>query len=328
MAQTETADTPLMQQYQALKREHPGAILFFRLGDFYEMFDADAKTASQLLGVVLTSRHGVPMCGVPYHSSATYIARLLKAGRRVAICEQVAPSGEEGKKSKLFRREIVRVMTPGTIVEDELLQSKTASYLASLHIDIVGWGLAWIDASTGEFNAAQNVNDPRHYALQSLLSKISPAEIVASEETAARLEAAGLVPPGALLTPYFRPDGAELPWQRLSVWRNNGLAARTAVSAVNYLRETQPGLKETFSPSFFEPGGRLQLDESAIKTLDIVGSESGDDANTLWGALDLGRTAMGSRLLKKWLLEPLCDLPAIKARHDFTGFLAEDREAR
>ncbi|HOI42676.1 MAG TPA: DNA mismatch repair protein MutS, partial [Elusimicrobiales bacterium] len=320
--------TPLMQQYQALKREHPGAILFFRLGDFYEMFDADAKTASQLLGVVLTSRHGVPMCGVPYHSSATYIARLLKAGRRVAICEQVAPSGEEAKKSRLFRREIVRVMTPGTIVEDELLHSKTASYLASLHIDIVGWGLAWIDASTGEFHAAQNVNDPRFYALQSLLSKISPAEIVASEETAARLEAAGLVPPGALLTPYFKPDGAELPWQRGAVWRNNNLAARTAVSAVNYLRETQPGLKETFSPSFFEPGGRLQLDESAIKTLDIVSSEGGDDANTLWGALDLGRTSMGSRLLKKWLLEPLCDLPAIKARHDFTGFLAEDREAR
>lgn len=328
MAQTEAADTPLMQQYQALKREHPGAILFFRLGDFYEMFDADAKTASQLLGVVLTSRHGVPMCGVPYHSSATYIARLLKAGRRVAICEQVAPSGEEAKKSRLFRREIVRVMTPGTIVEDELLHSKTASYLASLHIDIVGWGLAWIDASTGEFHAAQNVNDPRFYALQSLLSKISPAEIVASEETAARLEAAGLVPPGALLTPYFKPDGAELPWQRGAVWRNNNLAARTAVSAVNYLRETQPGLKETFSPSFFEPGGRLQLDESAIKTLDIVSSEGGDDANTLWGALDLGRTSMGSRLLKKWLLEPLCDLPAIKARHDFTGFLAEDREAR
>ncbi|MDD5630245.1 MAG: hypothetical protein PHU21_14355, partial [Elusimicrobia bacterium] len=328
MAQTETADTPLMQQYQALKREHPGAILFFRLGDFYEMFDADAKAASQLLGVVLTSRHGVPMCGVPYHSSATYIARLLKAGRRVAICEQVAPSGEEGKKSKLFRREIVRVMTPGTIVEDELLQSKTASYLASLHLDIVGWGLAWIDASTGEFHAAQNVNDPRYYALQSLLSKISPAEIVSSAGTAAKLESAGLVPPGALLTPYFNPDGAELPWQRGAVWRNNNLAARTAVSAVNYLRETQPGLKETFTPSFFEPGGRLQLDESAIKTLDIVGSGSGDDANTLWGALDLGRTAMGSRLLKKWLLEPLCDLPAIKARHDFTGFLAEDREAR
>ncbi|MDQ7772500.1 MAG: DNA mismatch repair protein MutS [Elusimicrobiales bacterium] len=328
MAQTETADTPLMQQYQALKREHPGSILFFRLGDFYEMFDADAKAASQLLGVVLTSRHGVPMCGVPYHSSASYISRLLKAGKRVAICEQVAPSGEEAKKSKLFRREIVRVMTPGTIVEDELLHSKTASYLASLHIDIVGWGLAWIDASTGEFYAAQNVNDPRLYALQSLLSKISPAEIVSSAETAAKLESAGLVPPGAMLTPYFSPDGAELPWQRGAVWRNNNLAARTAVSAVNYLRETQPGLKETFSPSFFEPGGRLQLDESAIKTLDIVSSEGGDDANTLWGALDLGRTSMGSRLLKKWLLEPLCDLPAIKARHDFTGFLAGDREAR
>ncbi len=328
MAQTETADTPLMQQYHALKREHPGSILFFRLGDFYEMFDADAKAASQLLGVVLTSRHGAPMCGVPYHSSASYISRLLKAGRRVAICEQVAPSGEEAKKSKLFRREIVRVMTPGTIVEDELLQSKTASYLASLHIDIVGWGLAWIDASTGEFHAAQNVNDPRLYALQSLLSKISPAEIVSSAETAAKLEAAGLVPPGAMLTPYFKPEGGELPWQRGAVWRNNNLAARTAASAVNYLRETQPGLKETFSPSFFEPGGRLQLDESAIKTLDIVSSEGGNDANTLWGALDLGRTSMGSRLLKKWLLEPLCDLPAIKARHDFTGFLAEDREAR
>ena len=123
----EIPDTPLMQQYAALKSSYPHAILFFRLGDFYEMFSEDARAASAILGVVLTSRAGVPMCGIPYHSSSNYIARLLAAGRKVAICEQIAPSAEEAKKSKLFKREVVRLITPGTIVEDELLQATTAN---------------------------------------------------------------------------------------------------------------------------------------------------------------------------------------------------------
>ena len=172
-----------MQQYAALKSSYPHAILFFRLGDFYEMFAEDARTAAAILGVVLTSRGGVPMCGIPYHSSSNYIAKLLAAGRKVAICEQIAPTAEEAKKSKLFRREVVRLITPGTIVEDELLQTKTSNYLAAVSIDIVGWGLSYLEASTGEFFSTQNLNDPDFYQLAALLSKVAPSEIIADART-------------------------------------------------------------------------------------------------------------------------------------------------
>ena len=174
--QVETPETPLMQQYQALKSAYPHALLFFRLGDFYEMFFDDAKTASALLGLTLTARQSVPMCGVPHHSSSNYIARLLAAGHKVAICEQMGPDGD-AKKTKLFKREVVRLITPGTVVEDELLRPLAASCLVALDIDIVGWGLASFDVSTGDFTATQNLNDPDLYQLLSLVSRISPAEI-------------------------------------------------------------------------------------------------------------------------------------------------------
>ena len=330
-----------MQQYAALKSSYPHAILFFRLGDFYEMFAEDARTAAAILGVVLTSRGGVPMCGIPYHSSSNYIAKLLAAGRKVAICEQIAPTAEEAKKSKLFRREVVRLITPGTIVEDELLQTKTSNYLAAVAIDIVGWGLSYLEASTGEFFSTQNLNDPDFYQLAALLSKVAPSEIIADARTAAELRKRALSPDGAVLSewplpaePGAKERGAALSpgeqtasWSRGAVWQNNKLALKTALSASSYVRENQPGLKETFSPSFFEPSNRMQLDESAIKTLELVNSEYGEDAKTLWGVLDATKTSMGSRMLKKWILEPLTELHEINARAHFTAFLARNREA-
>ncbi len=271
MTQIEIPETPLMQQYAALKNGYPHAILFFRLGDFYEMFAEDARTASSILGVVLTSRGGVPMCGIPYHSSSNYIAKLLAAGRKVAICEQIAPTAEEAKKSKLFKREVVRLITPGTIVEDELLQTKTANYLASVAIDIVGWGISYLEASTGEFFSTQNLNDPDFYQLAALLSRISPSEIIADARTIAELRKRALGSDGAVLSewplpaaPVSRERGEQLnaaaadpSWQRGAVWQNNKLALRTALNASSYVRENQPGLKESFSPFFFEPSNRM-----------------------------------------------------------------------
>ena len=214
---TDIPETPLMQQYAALKSSYPHAILFFRLGDFYEMFAEDARTAAAILGVVLTSRGGVPRCGIPYHSSSNYIAKLLAAGRKVAICEQIAPTAEEAKKSKLFRREVVRLITPGTIVEDELLQTKTSNYLAAVAIDIVGWGLSYLEASTGEFFSTQNLNDPDFYQLAALLSKVAPSEIIADARTAAELRKRALSPDGAVLSEAegfvgceYRPRGKTL----------------------------------------------------------------------------------------------------------------------
>ncbi len=315
-----------MQQYQALKKAYPHALLFFRLGDFYELFFDDAKTASSALGLTLTARQGVPMCGVPHHSATNYIARLLAAGHKVAICEQVAPSGD-AKKAKLFRREVVRLITPGTVVEDELLQPRSSRYLAALELDIVGWGLASFDASTGDFLATQNLNDPDLYQLSALLSRLSPAELIADPRTIKEIRKRGLAL-GPEPTEHVRSDSDLPPWTSQAVWQNHKLAMKTALKVTSYVRQTQPGLKEVFSPSYHEPADRLQLDESAIKTLELVSSPDGDDSRTLWGVLDLCRTSMGSRLLRRWLLEPLTDLREINSRQDFTAFLAENREAR
>ena len=327
MTQVETPETPLMQQYQALKKAYPHALLFFRLGDFYELFFDDARTASAVLGLTLTARQSVPMCGVPHHAASTYIARLLSAGHKVAICEQVAPSGDS-KKTKLFRREVVRLITPGTVVEDELLQPRASRYLVALEMDIVGWGLASFDASTGDFLATQNLNDPDLYQLLSYVSRIGPAEILADARTMKEIRKRGLDFGGVTITEYERAE-ADLPaWALQPVWQNHKQAMKTALKVTSYVRQTQPGLKEVFAPSYYEPSGRLQLDESAIKTLELVSSPDGDDSKTLWGVLDLCRTSMGSRLLRRWLLEPLTDLRQIQSRQEFTAFLAEGREAR
>ena len=326
--QIETPETPLMQQYQALKNAYPHALLFFRLGDFYEMFFEDAKIASAELGLTLTARQSVPMCGEPHHSASNYIARLLAAGHKVAICEQTGPADGEAKKTKLFKREVVRLITPGTVVEDELLRPRAANYLVALHIDIVGWGLASFDASTGDFLATQNLNDPDLYQLASFVSKTGPAEILADTKTVKELLRRGLSFGQVVITEYNRADAPPPAWAAQPVWQNHKLAMRTALKVTSYVRQTQPGLKEVFSPSYYEPANRLQLDESAIKTLELVASPDGDDSKTLWGVLDQSRTSMGSRLLKRWILEPLSDIREILSRQAFTAFLAESREAR
>ena len=324
-----------MQQYQSLKSAYPHALLFFRLGDFYEMFYEDAKAASAALGLTLTARQGVPMCGVPHHAASNYIYRLLSAGHKVAICEQVAPGGD-AKKAKLFKREVVRLITPGTVVEDELLQPRASRYLVALELDIVGWGLASFDASTGDFLATQNLNDPDLYQLLSFISKTGPAEILANTRTVKEIKKRGLDFGPVPLTEHG-PTGAASPhtggqglpaWAAQAVWQNHKLALKTALNITDYVRQTQPGLKEVFSPSYYEPSNRLQLDESAIKTLELVASPDGDDSKTLWGVLDLCKTSMGSRLLRRWILEPLCDMREILSRQAFTAFLAENREAR
>ena len=327
MANTETPETPLMQQYQALKSAYPYALLFFRLGDFYEMFYDDAKTASSLLGLTLTARQAVPMCGVPHHSASNYISRLLAAGHKVAICEQMGPDGD-AKKTKLFKREVVRLITPGTVVEDELLEPRAARLLVVLDLDIVGWGLASFDASTGDFLATQNLNDPDLYQLSSFISKTGPAEILADPKTIKEIQRRGLYFGTVTLTEFVRTEDSVPPWAAQAVWQNHKLAMKTALAATSYVRQTRPGTKEVFSPSYYEPANRLQLDESAIKTLELVSSPGGEEAMTLWSALDLCKTSMGSRLLRRWILEPLTDMRVILSRQAFTAFLAGSRESR
>src|SRR5215470_8942178 len=172
--------TPMLRQYEDIKRQHPGALLFFRLGDFYELFFEDAVTGARELEITLTARHKekgnpVPMCGVPYHAASGYIAKLIRKGYRVAICEQTeAP----GKHTKLVRREVVRIITPGTAIDAQLLEAKDNSYLASVYGSGSGMAVSFIDLSTGEFVATEFGGDDAWSRILEQLDSFSPREVI------------------------------------------------------------------------------------------------------------------------------------------------------
>ena len=319
-------DTPLMKQYQALKARHPQAVLFFRLGDFYEMFGPDAQAASPVLGLFLTHRQGLPMCGVPHHAANGHIAKLLKAGFKVAIAEQTEdPALAKG----LVRREVIRVMTPGTVVEDELLEAHRSNYLAAVEWDIVGWGLACLDVSTGEFWAAQGLNDGGR-GLRSLLAKMEPAEVVAAPDClqALKLETLSRRPAVTPFEPASRGKEPSPHWPSPEQWRNKPLALRAALRAERYAAEAEPHLKARLAPSDREAQKHLELDEAAIRTLELVEASDGDPKKSLWGTLNFCRTAMGSRRLRDWILHPLMELSEIERRQRCVEELFESRERR
>src|SRR5581483_8980126 len=209
-------DTPLMRQYQALKASYPHALLFFRLGDFYEMFGDDARAASPALGLLLTARQGIPMCGVPVHSASNYIAKLLKSGFKVAIAEQMEdPAQAKG----LVKRQVVRLVTPGTVVEEDLLEAKASNYLVALEIDSVGWGLACVEVSTGEFWASQAFNDQGRRQLLSILARLDPAELLVSAPAADELKLKSVFQPKTALTFYEMPkqNDQAFAWSKESI---------------------------------------------------------------------------------------------------------------
>jgi DNA mismatch repair protein MutS len=319
-------DTPVMRQYQEIKARHPQSILFFRLGDFYEMFGLDAQEASAILGLVLTQRQGYPMCGVPFHNAQNYIARLLRAGKKVAIAEQLeAPS----KEKKLVARDVVRVVTPGTIVEDELLDPAATNFLIAIENDIVGWGAACLDVSTGESWATQTLNDRDHRKLYDLLARVRPAEVIANGEASSALWLRSVLPAKACLTVREAVKNAAQPaWAAGSVWRNHHLALNAALAARQYVDEAKFRLRELPEPAYREAGAVMQLDETAIRTLELVEAASGEKRHTLWGLLDQCRTPMGSRKLKTWLLHPSTDLREIEHRQNCVEDLLDKPDAR
>src|SRR3989338_5853277 len=302
-----------MRQYQELKALHPDAILFFRLGDFYEMFGSDAQAAAPLLGLVLTARQEVPMCGIPYHNSRHYIAKLLKAGHKIAVADQMeAPSAAK----KIVRRAVTRLITPGTVIEDELLEPTASNFLMALELDIVGWGAACVDVSTGEFWATQALNDKGSRKLLDLLARVGPSEVVAASVAAKSLGLDGKTGRLCLTIYETAAKAGEAPsWIHHPVWANHSLAAKAAAMAARYIAGTQFHLKEMLAPAFRESAGQLQLDETAIRTLELVSAASGNRQQCLWGLLDFCRTPMGSRKLKDWILHPSTDIPEIELRH-------------
>ncbi|MFH1723383.1 MAG: DNA mismatch repair protein MutS [Elusimicrobiota bacterium] len=322
------ADTPLMRQYKTLKAAHPHAILFFRLGDFYELFYEDAQKASPIMGVVLTKRQGTPMCGVPHHSHANYLAKLLKAGYKVAIADQVEdPSQAKG----IVQRAVTRVVTPGTIVEDELLQGAATNYLVTLEVDSVGWGLACAEVSTGEFWATQAIGDHNHLQLYSILAKLDPAELLAPQKAVEELRLRHILSPRTVISEWKRtlsesavPDA----WPNRDIWQNRQLALKAALTTRSYLSATQTHLKDILRPRYRESLPEMQLDEAAIRTLELVDSVDGGRKHTLWGVLDRTCTPMGSRKLKHWILHPSTELPEIERRLSCVSELVENSIAR
>lgn len=330
----------MMQQYLDIHKQYPDCILFFRLGDFYEMFFDDAKLVSRLLELTLTGKRcglkeRAPMCGVPFHAADTYTARLVEMGYKVAICEQL----EDPSKTKgMVKRGVIRVVTPGTVTSEQILKDDENNYLASVYMDGQGMAVSYCDISTGELAVTQQTGKFGIYEdLLNELVRISPREILANKELLQQhdpKEAEHLT--GAFINPYPAELSVQAAEETISAQFGEGsltalgLNGRThcilAVGALlSYLLETQKqGLKQLTDCRFYEIGGRMSLDKAAIRNLEIT--ETLYDKRTsgsLLGILNKTGTAMGARMLKHWLREPLNEEERINRRLDAVEEITE-----
>lgn len=338
--------TPMMKQYHEVKRRFPGKLVFFRLGDFYEMFYEDAVVASRELEITLTSRNKdksgspIPMCGVPHHSVEGYIARLVKKGYKIAICEQV----EDPKTAKkLVHREVTRVLTPGTVVEEMLLESKDHNYLGSLRRVAQGVGLAFMDLTTADFLATEFHGEDAWQKGIDELTRFSPKELVLSDGAGKEIRSRLLAEwsdawvPSPVEDWAFNDDYAErmlLEHFGLATLEGLGgsqksLSISAAGALIHYLRESQlSSLGKVATLRFFEPSDFLKLDASTITNLELVQSLDGARRGSLLSFLDMTQTGMGARMLKSWLLLPLLDLGELESRQDAVEALTADIQNR
>ncbi|MEE9234208.1 MAG: DNA mismatch repair protein MutS [Candidatus Acidoferrales bacterium] len=326
--------TPLMRQYQAIKKRYPNALLLFRLGDFYELFYEDAQIASRELQITLTARHRergtpVPMCGVPYHAVATYIARLIRRGHKVAICEQTE---EPTKGKKLVAREVVRVITPGTAVDAALLSPRENNYIVACLPDPERnlAGLAYADLSTGEFRTTELAGAEWLERVIEELNYLSPREVLRPQEVKLATDRRHTWRPSFVETPLedwiFSADNAErLLREQFGVVTLDGfglagksLATGAAGAILHYLRETQRStLAHLERPAFYQQHEALVLDTVSVYNLELLEPLfENDRSTTLLATLDDTVTAAGGRLLKNRLLRPSVSLPEITARLD------------
>src|SRR4051812_27467761 len=324
---TSESTTPLMRQYQAAKKQVPGALLMFRLGDFYELFFEDAVVAARELEITLTARNKergepIPMCGVPFHAADGYISRLIQRGFRVAICEQME---EAGPGKKLVRREITRVVTPGTATTPDLLRSHENNYLAAVFTRTGRSGLAYVDVSTGEFRTTEVDAAELLQTLDALnVREVLHAE---GESLGARCLETPLEPwvfggdsAGRLILESFRLhslDGCGL--------GDKPLAVAAAGAVLHYVRETQKSaLQHLNRPGFYQRQDSMVLDAASIRNLELVEPLFAGESKeaTLISVLDLTQTGMGGRLLRRRLLSPCCEQVEIETRLDAVGELS------
>ncbi|HET6577452.1 MAG TPA: hypothetical protein VFG66_03970, partial [Gemmatimonadales bacterium] len=324
------SSTPLMQQYREIKARHQNAILFFRMGDFYEMFFDDAELGARVLDITLTSRgDGVPLAGVPVKAAADYLRQLVTAGHRVAICEQV----EDPKLAKgIVRREVVETVTPGAMLQDGWLPGSRNNYLVALSIGRA-CGLAAVDLSTGEFVLESIGGD----GVAEALARLAPQEIVAAADAVIPVD--DTVMRTARETWEFDPELAREDLCRrfnlasldgLGVGADDAAAVGAAGALLRYLTELQPaGLPHLARPTIRRSSSFLWLDEMTRRNLELVDPlRAGARGATLLESLDATVTPMGARLLRQWLLSPLAIADAITARLDAVDVLAKDHRSR
>jgi DNA mismatch repair protein MutS len=324
--------TPLRKQYLRVKQKYPEAIVFFRLGDFYETFDEDAKVASRELDVVLTSREmgkgqRVPMAGIPHHALDNYLAKLINRGHKVAICEQLSPPGKG-----LVERDVIRVVTPGTVVEPNLLASKSNNYLASLVVEGEKAGIAYVDITTSEFATTQL---PAERVMPEL-ERLQPSEVLIPEDADDYAQLPFTI--SRLDDYWFDPEIAqEALLEHFNVASLEGygcarlpLAISAAGALIHYVKETQketlPQLSKlaTYSTDSF-----MTLDGQTIRNLELFqGGRWGETGNSLLSIIDLSKTAMGGRLLKNWLGHPLLDLAILNRRQEAVAWFHQSNLAR
>jgi DNA mismatch repair protein MutS len=326
------ASTPMMSQYRRIRADLPAdTILFFRLGDFYEMFFDEAKEVSQLLDLTLTKRQDTPMCGIPFHSADLYIAKLIKAGRKVAICEQVEdPALAKG----LVRREVTKVITPGTVLEDHVLESKQNNYLAGLCIEGKTFGMAFLDLSTGAFWIEEAVSP---VAVRENIARYLPSECVVPEDR--KDDYKDFFAPGSrtVLTGHddwtFEADSAaDLLKRHFKVHSLDGFGLQGCLPGLKaagaVLHYVQHGLRRQADHirqiRVKNPAEYMLLDETTVSNLDLVESRAGVGC-TLLGVLDATKTSMGGRLLRDWVVRPLTDAGAINRRLDAVEALVKER---
>jgi len=328
--------TPLRRQYLRVKHRYPEAIVFFRLGDFYETFDEDARVASKALDIILTSRgmgkgHKVPMAGIPFHALDNYLAKLINRGYKVAICEQLTPPGKG-----LVERDVIRVVTPGTVVEPNLLEARSNNYLASLIVEGEKAGIAYVDISTSEFATTQLPAD----RISPELERLQPSELLVPEDTdnyGVRDCFASLAT--TLLDDYwFDLETAQrtlLEHFAVATLEGYGcahlpLAIRAAGSLIHYVTETQKeALSQLSRLATYSTDSFMILDGQTQRNLELFqGGRWGESGNSLLSIIDLSKTAMGGRLLRNWLGHPLVDISELSLRQEAVAWFYQDSLAR
>jgi|AGTN01.1.fsa_nt_gi Mismatch repair ATPase (MutS family) len=334
--------SPMMERYKKLKESYKDAFLFYRLGDFYEMFFEDAVEASKLLDLTLTGRdcglaERAPMCGVPYHAADQYIAKFIKLGKKVAVCEQLTSPGEsEG----LLERDVVRVVTPGTVTEETMLEGSSGNYLASAVVSGKRAAIAYSDVSTGELKAVESDVS----RLVDFLASLSPSEIIASREACDLISASDLVRLGRLVKPeafydysFDFDNSVKMICRFFGVYdiaalglEESKLAVRALGGILKYIETTQKrDLKNILPPKILRPDNVMFLDFSTKRNLELIETLADKSrSGSLLGVLDRTKTNMGSRLIKKWITEPAGKLEEIEYRLNAVAELKSGRPLR